>query len=139
MLKTAERRQFVIQARRAGMTLQQVASTAESRFGKERLPKGWDDAYVAKDLSRELKKLRKGNQEDVEDLRALELDRLDALLRGLWPKASKGEERAVQKVLNVLERRAKLLGLDAPEKLDQNVKMEDTIVKILNGNLMDGL
>jgi hypothetical protein len=51
------------------------------------------------------------------DLRAEELSRLDAMLSGLWPLARKGALGAVDRVLKVMERRAKLLGLDAPLRL----------------------
>lgn len=51
------------------------------------------------------------------DLRAVELSRLDAMLAGLWPDARKGSFGAIDRVLKVMERRAKLLGLDAPLRL----------------------
>ena len=53
-----------------------------------------------------------------EELRQLELERLDLLTRGLEPMASVGNPGAVNAYLRVMERRAKLLGLDAPVKTD---------------------
>lgn len=50
-------------------------------------------------------------------LKAEEISRLDAMLAGLWPDARKGQQGAVDRVLKIMERRAKLLGLDAPVKL----------------------
>ena len=38
------------------------------------------------------------------------------MLQGLWPRARKGEAAAVDRVLKIGERRAKLLGLDAPTR-----------------------
>jgi DNA-binding Lrp family transcriptional regulator len=55
--------------------------------------------------------------EIAEDVRTLEVQRCDRLLLGLWPAASKGNPQAVEKALKVMERRAKLLGLDAPTKV----------------------
>jgi hypothetical protein len=55
-------------------------------------------------------------REEAELVRALELSRLDALLRGLWERAVKGSDTAVASVLRVMDRRAKLLGLDAPTR-----------------------
>jgi hypothetical protein len=36
----------------------------------------------------------------------------------VWTKALNGDVRAVDSVLRIMERRAKLLGLDAPTKID---------------------
>lgn len=52
----------------------------------------------------------------ADELRSEELSRLDGMLMGLWPRARKGEVAAVDRVLKISERRAKLLGLDAPER-----------------------
>lgn len=65
--------------------------------------------------------LKKTLQEPADELRQLEATRLDQLLLGLWPKAIKGDTWAVDRVLKIMERRAALLGLDAP------VKREDTL------------
>ncbi|MFW6344772.1 MAG: hypothetical protein ACOC0M_00350, partial [Halomonas sp.] len=46
-----------------------------------------------------------------------ELDRLDRLLLGLWPKATAGSVAHVDRAIKVMERRAKLTGLDAPTKI----------------------
>lgn len=50
--------------------------------------------------------------ERVEEYRTLELARLDALQAGLWSDAIRGAVDKVQAVLKIMERRAKLLGLD---------------------------
>lgn len=55
--------------------------------------------------------------EPAEDVRKLELMRLDRLEQLLWPRAEAGDPKAVTGLLKVQERRAKLLGLDAPTKL----------------------
>jgi vacuolar-type H+-ATPase subunit H len=53
---------------------------------------------------------------EADELRSEELSRLDAMTAGLWPRARKGEAAAVDRMLKIMERRAKLLGLDAPER-----------------------
>jgi hypothetical protein len=52
----------------------------------------------------------------ADDLRSEEISRLDAMLAGVWPRARKGEAVAIDRVLKIGERRAKLLGLDAPTR-----------------------
>lgn len=54
---------------------------------------------------------------DAREMKAEEISRLDGMLRGLWPDARKGSHGAVDRVLKIMERRAKLLGLDAPVKM----------------------
>lgn len=48
------------------------------------------------------------------ELLALELERFDAMTKGLWPQASRGDPRSVEALLKVSMARAKLLGLEAP-------------------------
>jgi hypothetical protein len=50
--------------------------------------------------------------ENVDQLRALELDRLDALQASNWEKAVTGDHRSVLLVLRVIEARIRVLGLD---------------------------
>jgi|SRR5579871_1043612 len=54
-------------------------------------------------------------REPAEKLRPLELDRLDGLLETWYPLARAGDEKAADIVLKIQARRARLLGLDAPE------------------------
>lgn len=51
-------------------------------------------------------------REEAEELRALELYRLDELQRAVWDAALSGNLPAVDRVLKIMERRAKLCGLD---------------------------
>lgn len=54
----------------------------------------------------------------ADELRTEELSRLDGMLQGLWPRARKGEVVAIDRVLKIGERRAKLLGLEAPVRIE---------------------
>ena len=47
----------------------------------------------------------------VDELRRLELDRLDALQAAIWGKALDADTTAVNTVLRIIERRTRLLGL----------------------------
>ena len=51
----------------------------------------------------------------LEEDRALELLRLDALQVGLWDRAAARDVKAVNAVLRIFEQRARLLGSDKPE------------------------
>lgn len=51
-------------------------------------------------------------REPAEEVRTLELERLDAMQAALWPMALRGEVQAIDRVLKIMERRARYLGLD---------------------------
>jgi hypothetical protein len=53
----------------------------------------------------------------AQELRLIELARLDTLQAGLWARATRGDPRAIDTMLRVMERRARLTGIDAPLKI----------------------
>jgi hypothetical protein len=55
-------------------------------------------------------------REPADGLRELEVARLDAMLLALWRRVQSGDEKAVDRALRIMERRARLLGLDAPSR-----------------------
>ena len=118
LLETAERRAFVLGLRKQGKTYVDIARATIDKFGVERLPAGFDERYAWKDVSRELERLRAEIADSADSVIELEVQRLDAMLDRLWPKVENGDEKAVNTALRVMERRAKLLGLDSPTKQD---------------------
>lgn len=56
--------------------------------------------------------LRRHPAERVDDHRAVDLARLDVLTSVVWPRALTGDAKAVGSMLRIMERRARLLGLD---------------------------
>lgn len=62
--------------------------------------------------------LRRVEHEAADEARALEGARLDALHNAVWPAALAGDLPSVDRVLKISERRSKLLGLDAPQRVD---------------------
>jgi DNA-binding CsgD family transcriptional regulator len=69
------------------------------------------------DIGQELGPLDDEAKEKVEQLRALEGRRLDMLTAALMPCVQAGEPRAVVAMVRVMERRARLFGLDAPQRI----------------------
>lgn len=64
-------------------------------------------------------------REPAQELRELEVARLDKLLSSIWTKALRGEIPAIQTSIKIMERRAKLLGLDVPVKIQAEVTTYD--------------
>lgn len=98
----------VLELRRAGLTWQRIAEQV-----------GYADhtgAYAA--YKRAMKRTL---QEPADELRQSEIDRLDRLQLAIWPRAMNGDNSSVVTILRIMERRAKLLGLDMPVKIAQEV------------------
>lgn len=76
-------------------------------------------------ISRDIKTLEaRWAVEAVQDIAAakgLDLERIERLISALWGDAIKGKWLATDRVLSLMQHRAKLLGLEAPEKADINV------------------
>jgi len=60
-------------------------------------------------------------REPVAQLIDLEAARLDGLWAAMWPRALAGSARHVEVCVRISERRARLLGLDQPTRVDANV------------------
>jgi DNA-binding CsgD family transcriptional regulator len=100
---TAERRVRALELRRAGATYQSIADVLGiSRQGAWKLVTDtvatWNEEAA----------------EEAQVVRILELERLDRMQMGLWPRAVEGDVRAVETVLKIMERRARYMGLDMP-------------------------
>lgn len=55
---------------------------------------------------------------DIAAAKGQDLERLDQLVLALWRPATQGSLGAVDRVLSIMQRRAALLGLDAPARVD---------------------
>ena len=71
--------------------------------------------------------LRQYPRDDVEALRDLEADRLEEAGNALWPDILKGNPRAAEVWNKLSERRAKLLGLDAPIRQEVTHLSDSTV------------
>lgn len=103
---TTEAEEKALELRRAGASYRQIAKA-----------QGVSLAMAHKYVKRGMKRLIERCKDEAQQVLTLELDRLDAMLMGLWPTASKGNPQAVEKVLKIMERRAAILGTDAPKKV----------------------
>lgn len=112
ILEKAEYRNLVLQLRRQGMTSAQISDELAAR-GIDRHPKS-----VQRFINKYLERIAAEDRESAPALRALEDERLDALLRVYMLKAQNGDEKAAKLVLQISERRSKMHGLDAPQVME---------------------
>lgn len=103
----AKQREMVLDLRRSGLSY--------SRIGEKLgITKQAAHRYVEKAME----ETRAQIAASADVLRAEEVARLDAMLQGLWAKAKRGDAAAVDRVLRIGERRQKLLGLEAPVRIE---------------------
>jgi hypothetical protein len=93
--------------RKAGANLQTIADEL-----------GISVPSVHNSIKRYIERINKYSEQEAVELRRLQLERLDTMLLGIWDKAQSGGLRAIDRVVKIETRRAKLLGLDEPEKRD---------------------
>jgi hypothetical protein len=77
---------------------------------------GVSEAQAHRDVMGRLSQLAKLEEGAADDVRKLELERIDGIILGHYGRAQNGDDKAARVVLQAMERRAKLLGLDAPVK-----------------------
>lgn len=101
--EAAERRRQALELRKAGATYDAIAQ----QLGYKSRDGAWRAIRSAlKDVCRE----------PAEDVRDLEINRLDAMLLAIWQQVRNGNHGAIDRALRIMERRAKLIGLDMPMK-----------------------
>src|SRR5262249_49496020 len=77
---------------------------------------GFSEQRAHRIVTLELQRLNAKRAEQASEVTRLELERLDSLLASVWLQAKAGEGPAIDRCLAVMARRAKLLGIDQPEK-----------------------
>lgn len=96
----------VVELKRAGHTYQEIAEQV-----------GYADRSAARRTY--FRALHRDLKEAADEMRQVENDRLDRLQRAHWNQAVEyGDEKAAAIVLKIMDRRARLNGLDLPSKIE---------------------
>jgi len=98
----------------AGATITQIAS--QLGYANE------SGAYKA--IMRELEQTAQDMGESTEAVRQLELKRLDQMQFPIWNQVLAGDQGAIGTALRIQERRASLMGLDAPKQIEARVRID---------------
>lgn len=98
-IEAAEKRQRALELRKAGATYDKIAQQV-----------GYSNRGNAQRAVQTA--LREVTADPAREVIAIELERLDAMLLGLWGQARTGHLGSIDRVLRIQERRASYLGLD---------------------------
>ena len=109
-IRTTEKTLKALELRKQGMNYTQISK----KLGCAR-------STACRYVLSELENLADKCREEAEHVRALELQRLDDLYTKAWDLVDAGgSETAIDRCLRIMERRSKLLGLDAAEKVEHS-------------------
>jgi hypothetical protein len=115
-IKAVQRRTEAVELRVAGLTYREIGERLQC-----------STAMAHKIVTEELQRLTRERAQAAGTLSQLENERLDRLHTALWPQAAAGDMDAVNTILRLMNRRAKLLGLDVPATLGVNVNRLPTV------------
>lgn len=112
-LKIAERRQLAVELRKQGGTYRQIADQLARH---PEVSGDYTASQAYRDVAAELKRLQAETSKSTAELRQLELERLDDLWRIYFPRALKGDYAAFDRVLAIMDKRARLIADLYPTK-----------------------
>ncbi len=110
-IRSAERAAKAMDLRRAGATFKQIGSALKVT-----------EQRAHQIITRELARVNAKLDMSREAVRQMENDRLDSLWSAMYPQARAGDPAAVNSCIRIMERRSKLLGTDAPARLETTGK-----------------
>ena len=124
-LEAVEQQVEALQYRKMGLSYAEIAE----KLGMRSPQSAWSAVESA---------LRRMLQEPTDHVRKLELGRLDAMFVPLYINACRGDLAALNAALNIMTRRARLLGLDAPLKTENRTDLNasSTIGVMVVGGVM---
>ena len=109
---------------------QQVAALRLARLSQHEIATrlGVSVGTVNSDIAAVREEWAERRAQDYGEWVAEELAILDRLQRTLLPAAIQGDDRSVHRLLNVMDRRARMLGLDQPQRHEHQVITKDALV-----------
>lgn len=113
----AKRRSDVLTLAVAGHTVEKIAEVLTEKYKGEGLA-GITGRSVEITINHALEEWKARDAGNVEQVRAMQLTRLDAMLAAISTDALKGNLKAVDRVLRLEALRAKIAGTEAPRRLE---------------------
>lgn len=103
----AERRQQAFELRKRGMSVREIADAM-----------GMSAMGICKMLEVVMNQIKATTTENAQEVRRMELARLDVMLAGIWDKARQGDVYCIDRVIRIMTKRAEYLGLDSAFGID---------------------
>jgi hypothetical protein len=116
----AERAGQALDLRKAGLTFREIGDRM-----------GVTEQRAHKIVTQELARLNGKRTESAEAVTRLEIERLNALMSAVWEKAKAGDLAAIDRVLAIMLRRARLLGIDAEKQPPPAGEMTLNVIEMI--------
>ncbi len=113
-MRLAERRSQVMQMTVAGKTTDQIAG--EFMVSRQ---------TIAKDIKSALKSTEESMLTATVEVRRVQHLRLEQAFDAIWIQIKTGDLDAIKVMISLLDRESKLLGLDAPQRIDVRRRIEE--------------
>ncbi len=78
---------------------------------------------VSSDIKALVKELQNEGLRHVEEFRIVQMERIAVAINAIWEHVLRGDVASVNTLIRLLERESRLLGLDAPTKIDITAKL----------------
>ena len=115
-------KQVEIEARRARVASLLLAGVSDQSKIAEQV--GVDRSTISRDIKAIEAEWQASAVQDIAAAKGKDLERTERLIAALWNDARNGKWLATDRVLNLMQHRAKLLGLNAPEKREDTHRIE---------------
>lgn len=109
--ESAEKTRRCLELRLQGRNLEQIGAAV-----------GLDKSNVSRRIKTALADIPR---EEASELRGVENERLNVMQDAIWARVREGDYAAVDRALRISERRSKLNGLDAPQRVDVGARAVD--------------
>lgn len=119
-----DRRAKALELRKGGSSYRAIAKKLGVEVGT---------AYS--DVNAALQSLTNMNTTSADELRMMEVERLDAMLLSISTQLKAGHLGAIDRALRISERRSKLQGLDAPMKVEEVTWQSEILALIRDGRI----
>lgn len=112
--KIEKRRRDIAANLLAGLNYRQIAEGLQVSLGT-----------VASDVKAIFKRWKDETIHDADNCRTLDLARIDIAINAIIKDVEAGQLGAIDRLVRLLERRARMIGYDSPEKIDLNDSTKD--------------
>lgn len=116
-----ERRRIAVKLRLDGYTYREIADAMFGLSAKDQvtLPDSYDERYACRDVNSAIQEMKDELIETADMLRVMELANCDRLQNAIMDRALKGDLKAIDRVLSIMNQRAKYVpDLVEPKKLE---------------------
>lgn len=124
MAVAQKRRNLVMELKVQGYSHTRIAKKviakykSDYEYNEANLPENYDDKSVAKDMEQRVEQHWESDVGQLKRHILVQLRRVESLINAVWERANNGDYKAIKELRQLQRRKSKLLGLDAPERID---------------------